>query len=208
VLGFELLTGIVPFEGASPLDLYRAKQRVPGPGLESHRSDAPSALSDLLRQMMAPDPHDRPHGADAALWQLRAIRARTASGEMPRPLSVLIVDDDEDMREALALHVRAAAPDAEIEKTGEGKQAVRSVRRRVPDLLLLDLGLPDINGIEVCMLLRGMQLGDDCMIVSVSGRATRADVELLQQLGVRSLEKGPTLMNELVKLVQERRPAR
>ena len=58
------------------------------------------------------------------------------------------------------------------------------------------------------MLLRGMQLGDSCMIVSVSGRATRADVELLQQLGVRSLEKGPSLMAALVELIRSMRPAR
>jgi hypothetical protein len=51
-----------------------------------------------------------------------------------------------------------------------------------------------------------MQLGDGCMIVSVSGRATRADVELLQQLGVQSLEKGPKLMTELVTLIQRLRP--
>ena len=119
---------------------------------------------------------------------------------------VLIVDDDADMRAALTLYVRAAAPDAEVESTQGGRQALKSVRRRVPDLLLLDLDLPDINGIEVCMLLRGMQLGDSCMIVSVSGRATRADVELLQQLGVQSLEKGPALMTELVQLVQRLRP--
>jgi DNA-binding response OmpR family regulator len=121
---------------------------------------------------------------------------------------VLIVDDDPDIREALGLYVRAAAPDAEIETTSEGRQAIRSVRRRVPDLLLLDLDLPDINGIEVCMLLRGMQLGDACMIVSISGRATKADVELLQMLGVQSLDKGPTLMAELVALVQRVRPGR
>jgi DNA-binding response OmpR family regulator len=72
----------------------------------------------------------------------------------------------------------------------------------------LDLDLPDINGIEVCMLLRGMQLGDACMIVSISGRATKADVELLQMLGVQSLEKGPALMEELVALVHRVRPGR
>ena len=82
------------------------------------------------------------------------------------------------------------------------------MRRRVPDLLLLDLDLPDINGIEVCMLLRGMQLGDACMIVSISGRATKADVELLQMLGVQSLEKGPGLMAELVALVRQVRPGK
>jgi CheY-like chemotaxis protein len=208
VLGFELLAGIVPFEAETPLDLYKEKKKLPGPRIDVHRTDVPVGLRDALSQLMAPDPQERPQGAEAALWQLRAIRTRVASGEAPRPFSVLIVDDDEDMRDALALYVRAAAPDAEIEKTGEGKQAVRSVRRRVPDLLLLDLDLPDINGLEVLMLLGGMQLGSDCMVVSVSGRATPADVVLLEQLGVRSLDKGPTLMTDLVGIVKEMRPAR
>jgi hypothetical protein len=65
-----------------------------------------------------------------------------------------------------------------------------------------------MNGIEVCMLLRGMQLGDGCMVVSVSARATRADIELLQQLGVRTMQKGPALMNALVELVHAIRPRR
>lgn len=208
ILGFELLAGVLPFEASVPLDLYHEKMRLPGPRLDEFRPDAPAALCETLAQLMAPDPHDRPQGAEAVVWQLRSIRGRVASGEVARPFSVLIVDDDEDMREALSLYVRSGAPDAEIETTGEGKQAVRSVRRRVPDLLLLDLDLPDINGMEVCMLLRGMQLGRDCMVVSVSGRATRADVELLKQLGVRSYEKGPSLMSDLIGLIHEMRPAR
>ena len=208
VLGYELLTGVVPFDGANAVDLYRAKSRRPGPRIAAIRPDLPTPLTDVVEQMMAPEPHERPQGAEAALWQLRAVRARAAAGGAVRAFSVLIVDDDADMREALSLYVRAAAPDAEIETIGDGKQAVRAVRRRVPDLLLLDLDLPDINGVEVCMLLRGMKLGDGCMVVSVSGRATRADIELLQQLGVRSMEKGPSLMNALVDLIHSMRPAR
>ncbi|HEX8795276.1 MAG TPA: serine/threonine-protein kinase [Polyangiaceae bacterium] len=208
VLGFELLTGIEPFDGSEPVDLYRAKTRVPLPRVTDHRPDVPVVLADLLAQMMAPEAADRPQGAEAALWQLRTVRKGLETSQAPRRFSVLVVDDDEDMRTALTLYVRTAVPDAEVEAIGDGRSAVKSVRRRVPDLLLLDLDLPDINGIEVCMLLRGMQLGSACMIVSVSGRATKADVELLQQLGVRSLEKGPALMNDLVGLVQRMRPAR
>jgi len=207
VLAYELLTGADAFEESDPPALYRAKTRAI-PRASDRRPDVPAPLDALVSQMMAPDAHDRPQGAEAVLWQLRTLRTRHAAGGQPRPFSVLVVDDDPDVREALALYVRSAAPDADIEVTGDGRQAVRSVRRRVPDLLLLDLDLPDINGIEVCMLLRGMQLGDACMIVSVSGRATRADVELLQQLGVRSLEKGPALATELVQLVQRMRPGR
>ena len=146
---------------------------------------------------------------EAVVWQLRSLRARLSAEGETRAFSALIVDDDEEMRRALALYVRAAAPEADIETMSDGRQAVRAVRRRVPDLLLVDLDLPDINGIEVCMLLRGMQLGDACVIVSVSARATRADVELLQQLGVRSLQKGPALMTQVIELVSRMRgPAR
>jgi len=208
VLAYELLTGVAPFDGGEPVELYRAKTRAKQPRVSQYRPDVPAALDDLVAQLMAPDAPDRPQGAEAALWQLRALRTSIGQGGEVRPFSVLVVDDDADMRAALSLYVRAAAPDAEVEETADGRQAVRAVRRRVPDLLLLDLDLPDINGIEVCMLLRGMQLGDACMVVSVSGRATKADVELLQQLGVRSLEKGPELMTELAALVKRMRPGR
>jgi serine/threonine-protein kinase len=208
VVAYELLCGLDPFEGSEALELYRAKMRLPLPRVSDHRSEVPPALDDFITQLMAPDAHERPQGAEAALWQLRSLRASVAEGAAPRRFSVLVVDDDEDMCAALSLYVRSAVPDADIERTGEGRQAVRSVRRRVPDLLLVDLDLPDINGVEVCMLLRGMDLGHSCMIVSVSGRATRADVELLQQLGVRSLEKGPRLMAELVALIQGMRASR
>jgi eukaryotic-like serine/threonine-protein kinase len=208
VLAYELLSGIVPFDGADSRELYRSKVRMPLPRVARRRPDVPQALDDIIVQLLAPDPQDRPQGAEALLWQLRSLRSRLGTQEGVRPFAVLIVDDDEDMRRALSLYVRAAVSDADIETMGDGRSAVRSVRRRVPDLLLLDLDLPDINGVEVCMLLRGMQLGDACLIVSVSGRATRADVELLHQLGVRSLEKGPALMSELVKLVERLRAAR
>jgi serine/threonine-protein kinase len=208
VLAYELLCGIAPFDGADAQELYRAKVRSPVPHVVNRRSDIPPHLDELVAQLMSSDPQDRPQGAEPVLWQLRSLRARLGAGGDLRPFSALIVDDDEDTRRALALYVRAAAPDAEIETTGEGRQAVRSVRRRVPDLLLVDLDLPDINGIEVCMLLRGMKLGDACQIVSVSSRATPADVELLKQLGVRSLEKGPALMSQLVELVERMRALR
>jgi CheY-like chemotaxis protein len=208
VLAYELLAGTLPFGGVEPLDAYRLKTGASAARVTSLRSDVPEPLADLIGQMMAVDPNDRPQGAEAVLWQLRGLRASAGSDRAAKPFSVLVVDDDADMREALSLYVRAAAADAEIETTGDGREAIRSVRRRVPDLLLLDLDLPDINGIEVCMLLRGMRLGDGCMIVSVSGRATRADVELLQQLGVRSFDKGPRLMDQLVDLVQTIRAGR
>jgi eukaryotic-like serine/threonine-protein kinase len=208
VLAFELLTGEIPFDGVEPVESYDAKIRSPPPSLQARRHDVPDALNDLIVRMLAADPSERPNEAEEVLWRLRALRRQVGPEGRARALSVLIVDDDPDMLDALSLYVRAACGDADVETAEDGQHAVRSVRRRVPDLLLLDLDLPDINGIEVCMLLRGMKLGDACMIVSVSGKATPADVGLLQQLGVRSLQKGPSLPNDLLRLVEQVRPSK
>jgi serine/threonine protein kinase len=208
VLAYELLTGAAPFQGSHPFEVYQAKMGQPTPLASVARPDVPDGLDDLIARMMANDAHERPTVADEVLWELRSLRRQLDAQGSVRPLSVLIVDDDPEMLEVLSLFVRSAAGDAEIETTGDGREAVRSVRKRVPDLLLLDLDLPDINGIEVCMLLRGMKLGSACMIVSVSGRATPADVELLQQLGIQSLQKGPNLSTELRRLVERVRPPR
>jgi serine/threonine-protein kinase len=207
VLGFELLTGIIPYSDGEPADVYRAKTKAGMPRITEYRKDVPQPFLDLIAQMMAPEAEERPQGAETLLWQLRGVRTRSVSMRPGAPaFHVLVVDDDPDMRDALALYVRAAAPDAQIEPMGSGAEGVQAVRRRVPDLLLLDLDLPDMNGVEVCMILRGMDLGDGCMIVSITGRATRADVELLEQLGVRTLEKGPHLMEELVGIIKRMRP--
>jgi serine/threonine-protein kinase len=200
VLAFEVLTGIMPFDRSDGATRWHLRR------IESVRADVPAPLRAWVHQLLSPDPEERPQSAEAAVWQLRSMRSHVAQAA-PRPFSVLLVDGDADMREALALYVRTAAPDAEIESTAEGRQALRSVRRRVPDLLLVDLDLPDINGIEVCMTLRGMRLGNACVIVSIARRATAADVELLRQLGVRPLAKGPRLMEELIGLVEKMRSA-
>jgi eukaryotic-like serine/threonine-protein kinase len=202
VLAYELLTGVTPFGGGQPFEVYQAKMAGPLPLVSAVRPDVPDGLAELIARMAANAAAERPNSAEEVLWELRALRRQVEAEGRVKPASVLIVDDDPEMLEVLSLLVRSAAGDVEIETTGDGREAVRSVRRHVPDLLLLDLDLPDINGIEVCMLLRGMKLGDACMIVSVSARATPADVELLQQLGVQFLEKGPRLATELRRLVE------
>jgi serine/threonine-protein kinase len=208
VLAFELLCGIAPFADGDPQEMYRAKVKLPLPRVRTHRPDIAPKLDDFIAQLMAPKPHDRPQGAEAVEWQLRALRTTVGSDTRERAFTVLIVDDDPDMRRGLALYVRAGAPDAQIETTGDGTRAVQLVRRHAPDLLFLDLDLPGINGIEVLMLLRGMRLVETCRMVSVSGRASAADIELLRQLGVGSLTKGPNLMKEVAELVTNVRALR
>jgi eukaryotic-like serine/threonine-protein kinase len=201
VIAYELLTGRLPFVAEDAEALYAAQVGVT-PLLANQRSDVPAPLNDLVRDLLRPDPAERPQSAESVLWQLRSVRDRLRASGRDEPFTALIVDDDEDMYQPLTLYVRLAVPSAIVETAGTGAAALKAVRKKVPHLLLLDLDLPDMNGVEVCMHLRGMALGDRCLLVSVSGRATDADVALLKQLDVEFVEKGPELMTQLLGILK------
>ena len=66
---------------------------------------------------------------------------------------VLVVDDEPQLLRALRITLRARDYDVEVAATG--REALRCATERLPDLVILDLGLPDIDGIEVIHGLRG-----------------------------------------------------
>jgi two-component system KDP operon response regulator KdpE len=66
---------------------------------------------------------------------------------------VLIVEDERGLRQALAINLRARAYDVEV--AGDGTTALALAARARPDAVVLDLGLPDIDGVEVIRGLRG-----------------------------------------------------
>jgi CheY-like chemotaxis protein len=117
---------------------------------------------------------------------------------------VLVVDDDRACAGILAEIVRDAAEDASIEIVHDGESALASILRAPPDLLVLDLGLPRMNGLELCMYLRGARVSDRTRIVSVSAGAQPHDVALLHQLGIRNfIRKGERLVEQLDGVVRE-----
>ena len=66
---------------------------------------------------------------------------------MAKP-SVLIVEDEPDIADLIRFHCEREGMDARA--VGTGKVAIELVKREVPDLMILDLMLPDVGGIEVC----------------------------------------------------------
>src|SRR5205823_6066768 len=71
---------------------------------------------------------------------------------MANKARVLVVDDEAQIRRALRVALRANGYDVEEAETGE--EALDAVATRPPDLVILDLGLPDLDGVEVCRRLR------------------------------------------------------
>jgi two-component system response regulator MprA len=69
-----------------------------------------------------------------------------------RPARVLVVEDDADLARAVALELEHGGYEVRLERDGPG--GLRAEREWTPDLVLLDLGLPSLDGIEVCRRLR------------------------------------------------------
>ena len=86
---------------------------------------------------------------------------------------VLIVEDDPSTRELIRFHLTSAG--YEIEESGEGAAAIVRAMERVFQLIVLDLQLPDVDGIVVCRAIRHTGANRETPILMVAGRATEAD---------------------------------
>ena len=203
VVAYELLTGTRPYEGTTIREVIEAHDRgQPTPLLEL-RPDCPLPLCQAVHEMLSPDPQLRTQSAEAAAWQMRAAQSERAQSEpralrREKPLSVLVVDDDVDLAKILTFYVRQIVGRADIRVAHDGEEAVDAVQREEPDVMLLDLHMPRMNGVEVCMQLKGEGLAQNCSIISVSAGAQEHDVQLLHQLGIHHfLEKGSNLRERL-----------
>jgi serine/threonine-protein kinase len=186
VIAFELLCGRPPYQGANAIETLGMHVRAPIPSIVTERDDLPGDLASLVGELLAKAPTDRPHAIEDVLGRLRAQRAR----DERRPgdkFSVLIVDDDPEFAESMRATVRAALPDAEVTIARDGEAAFASLLKQVPTVMLLDLNMPRMNGLELCMTLRGSGLASKCHIVSMSAPTNAKDRELLDQFGVRDV---------------------
>ena len=83
---------------------------------------------------------------------------------------VLVVDDDPSLLKALRIGLTARGDDVVVARTGS--EAVQQVALALPDLVILDLGLPDIDGVEVCRRIRAFS-GVPILVLSASGDERR-----------------------------------
>lgn len=94
--------------------------------------------------------------------------------------SVLIAEDNRDLAEVLSMGL--APLDIEVRVALSGTQAVEMARERLPDVAVVDIGLPGLDGFEVCRQVRAMPGGNRVRIValttwgSVEDRRLGADV--------------------------------
>ncbi len=112
---------------------------------------------------------------------------------------ILVVDDDAALAEMLTIVLRGEGFDASV--VGDGSRALTAVREYKPDLVLLDLMLPGMNGIDVC---RAVRAESGVPIVMLTAKTDTVDVVLGLESGADDYVVKPFKPKELVARVRAR----
>lgn len=115
------------------------------------------------------------------------------------PAKILAVDDEPDLIDLMQYHLVRAGHD--VTTATNGWEAIYAVRQNRPDLILLDLMLPDLDGFGVCEILRRDPLTATIPIVIVSAWSSPDSRDLGLELGALDYLTKPFSPQELVERV-------
>ena len=121
------------------------------------------------------------------------------SNERPR---ILIVDDEADLVAVLRFGLEAAGFD--VISAGDGEEGLRRARQDHPDLMVLDLMLPKIDGYKVCRTLKFDERYRNLPILILSARSGEQDRQLALSMGADAFVTKPYDMRDLVTRIRAR----
>ena len=121
--------------------------------------------------------------------------------EQKRQAKVLIVDDDPEMR--LAMHVRLKANNYAVGFAVDGVSGVAEARRQMPDVILLDLGLPAGDGFSVLERLQASDILATIPVIVVSGRDRAAHRDRSIKAGAKMFLQKPVRNTDLLSAIEQ-----
>src|SRR5881396_1349809 len=113
-----------------------------------------------------------------------------------RKPKILVVDDEPDALELIEFNLKAAGFD--VVTADDGKEALKKALAVLPNLILLDLMLPEIDGLEVCKTLRHDPTTAAIPIIMLTAKAAEIDRVLGLELGADDYVTKPFSPRELV----------
>ena len=138
---------------------------------------------------------------------LQALFEHPPAGQTARAKKLLLVDDDPEIQ--LAFKLRFESAGFQVVTADDGLEALRKGREEHPHLIILDLMLPQLNGYEVCRLLKFDQRFARIPIILFTARSRAQDVELGTTVGADAYIikpcSGTTLLAKVEELLEEPR---
>jgi CheY-like chemotaxis protein len=115
---------------------------------------------------------------------------------------VLIIDDDEKSRKLLRIMIRGLG--YETIEAEDGEQGVRLAREKMPDLILMDMRMPVMDGIEAAKLLKVDPLTSDIPIIATTASAIKGDRErIMLEAGCNGYMSKPIDVRSFMEIVKK-----
>jgi PAS domain S-box-containing protein len=128
-----------------------------------------------------------------------------ATSHAERPRRVLIADDNRDAADSLAELLRLRGHEVSVAHGGRAALTLADTVR--PDAVLLDLGMPDLDGFTVAAELRRQPWAADCLLVAISGWGQAPDRDRATEAGFAAHLTKPAAMADIEALLARREPA-
>ncbi len=116
------------------------------------------------------------------------------------PKKVLIVDDEPNI--VLSLEFLMEEAGYEVRSVADGQQALDAVREEVPDLILLDIMLPKLDGYEICREIRANPQAKDVRVIMLTAKGREVDQEKGLAFGADEYITKPFSTREVVEKVR------
>ena len=110
---------------------------------------------------------------------------------------MLVIEDEKTLAEMIAAYLARSGYQTAVEN--DGVAGVEAAREQSPDVVILDLGLPGLDGIEVCRQIRTFS---DCYVLMLTARADEVDMLIGLSVGADDYLTKPFSPRELVARVQ------
>jgi PAS domain S-box-containing protein len=113
---------------------------------------------------------------------------------------ILIVDDNQDNAESLDMLLRLSGNDTQM--AGDGVEAVEKAGEFLPDVILLDIGLPRMNGYDTCRAIRQQPWGKDVIMVALTGWGQDEDRRKAKEAGFNGHMVKPVNHEDLMETLE------
>jgi serine/threonine-protein kinase len=177
-IAYELLTGRPPFVAPTDMGLMAKHLLELPPPVSSLRADLLPGYDDVLLRALEKDPHKRWRSVAAFRRALERVR----SGE-EIPARILIADDDGDWTSLLHDALAPRFPDAQIDVVSDGEQAIAAFERNPYSVVLVDLQMPEVDGMKLTAHLRTLDASDQTPIIVMTAAGGPGEWRRLSQIG-------------------------
>jgi len=194
VVAYEMLTGRVPFQADTPAATLLSHVTKQMPPTRELRGELSAHVQGVLERALAKRPNERYPSAAAFVAALKPAAWPARRGEVasPSPATrrlarpervpvVLVVDDGEANRDLIEACL--AGVDCQVRTAADGTSALKAIQASPPDLVLLDVQMPGMDGFEVCGRIKSSQASRLIPVVMITSLDETSD-------RVRALEAG------------------